>query len=188
MRQTQHLQNYTFAQAWGSELCSAFPATGGGGLSDPSGVKQQRISAFWLLGSGEAARLWHSCTDTHIPKSSVQRRGTLTATWALSPPLAPKDLPAPFLLLTRSTALPGSVLQLSTLVSATNSLNTYLPGTPVLAIFFRLAFRPTLSATLELEHDGSWSRRHRRGGHLLTCPASSARTLAFLRCFLIKKK
>lgn len=84
--QTQHLQYYTFACAGGSELCSTFLSTGGSSLSDPSGVKQQRISLLWLFGSGEVVHLWHSCTDrVQIPKRSIQCRCKLRATWAVPP-------------------------------------------------------------------------------------------------------
>lgn len=151
-------------------------------------MKQQRISLFWLFGSGEVVHLCHSCTDKHIPKRSIQCRGKTDSNVgcsSITPALAPKDVPTSFLLFTFSTVLPKSILQVSSLVSDTNCLNTYLLWIPFLAILFRLAFKPTLSTTAESEHDGSCQERNTRGWHLFTRSANNAKPTAFSQVWLV---
>lgn len=157
--QTQHLQNYTFACAWGSELCLAFWSTDGVWLSDPSGVKQQRIPFFWLFASVEEIHLQHSCTVKCIPKRRTQCRGKLTAAGARSlsqQAVAPMDLPTSFLFLSSFSVLSKSLPHLSILVSNTDK---FLEDSPALNSFSSnttwLAFIPMLSTAPQSERDGS---------------------------------
>lgn len=99
--QTQHLQNYTFACAWGQSCVLLFEVQMVYD-SDSCGVKQQRIPSFRLFASVEETHLQHSCTVKCIPKRRTQCRGKLTAAGARSlsqQAVPPMDLPTSFLLL-----------------------------------------------------------------------------------------